>query len=1136
MMQDVKATPDPSPAERASDAHRELAVAATLPALEAVIDGPPLPAPGQNGAADMPDEKRAQGREQPGNERDERDEADTRVSQALDVPVLPKPRLDGLVDEVEQARVFEALFQCAAHEPQQFGHYVVLDLLGQGGMGVVLRAYDGELDRLVAIKVLHRGLDERHTQRLRREAQAMAKLSHPNVVQVYEVGKVEGQTFVAMELVKGKTLREWMLQEPRPGWRACVELFVQVGAGLAAAHECGLVHRDFKPGNATVDDKGRARVLDFGLARRDDEVDEVPSVMLQRARTDSHAVVSLETSLTATGVVLGTPAYMPPEQMGGLEVDARSDQFSFCVSLYEAVYGERPYKGGSMEEIMMSVRTGSVRPVPKGSDVPVALRRVLLRGLSVEPAQRWPSMAALLEELRRLASPRRRRWMVLAVSAGLVAVGGGVGATQTLEWWSRCTGARKQLEGAWDEERRQEVKAAILGTELSYAPGTWERVELRLDEYAYAWASAHTETCEATRSRGEQSEEDMSLRMGCLRERRQHLQATVNELAQADAKVVENAVQSVTSLPGLDRCADVEALRAEVPPPEDPEMAEQVDVLDEQLVEARAKEKAGKYEEGLRLVDEVVEKGEALEYEPLMARAWLWQGHLRGSMGDYEGAATALRHACGAAVARRMSTESADASAMLMIILGYRLARYEEASHWAEIAEPLARATGADDALATYFNSVGVVAESQGKYDEARVHHEQSLALSEKALGPDHPSVAHSLICLGRVEHEQGKYDEARVHYERALTIWENALGPDHPSVAGSFNNLGNVANALGKYAEARAHFERALPIWEKALGPDHPNVAVLLNNLGNVALGQGKYAEARAHFERALAIWEKALGPDHPHAAHPLNNLGIVANVQGKYDEARGFTERALAIWEKALGPDHPYVALSLTSLGYGAELQGKYDEARGFTERALAIQEKAFGPDHPNVAVTLSMLGNMALEQGKYNEARGFTERALALKERAFGPDHPSVASTLTVLGKMALEKDKYEEARAHYERALAIEEGALGPNHPDVADSLVGMGTTLLALAKPADALAPLERALTIRTTHDVDAIVLAETRFFLAHALWDAPAAQGRDRPRAHALAEQARDAYAAAGEAKKTKLAELEAWLAKHRLP
>jgi len=970
-------------------------------------------------------------------ERDALADADTRPSGA-----------DQTIAAAARARTYDAFLRRDA-EPRQLGRYVVLDVLGQGGMGVVLRAYDRELDRMVALKLLHDGIDEQHAQRLRREAQAMAKLSHPNVVQVYEVGEVEGQTFVAMELVKGKTLKAWMEQQPRPGWRACVELFMQLGAGLSAAHEQGLVHRDFKPGNAIIDDKGRARVLDFGLARRDDEVEHEPSVMLEKVRTDVHAAVPLETSLTETGTVLGTPAYMPPEQMLGQETDARSDQFSFCVALHEAVYGERPYEGDSMMAMMMSMRSGSVRPVPKGSDVPLALRKVLLRGLAVAAAERWPSMEGLLEELRRVAAPRRRRALVLVVSVGLVAVGGGVGATQTLEWLSRCTGARKQLEGVWDDTRRQAAKAAILRTSLAYAPDTWERVEPRLDEYADAWATEHTEACEATRVRSEQSEAEMSLRMGCLHERRQHLAATVDELARADATVVENAVRAVTSLPGLERCRDLSALRAEVPPPEDPAVAQQVAALDEQLVAAKAKGEAGKYAEGLRLADEVVAQGGTLGYEPLMARAWLRQGGLRERTGDYEGAATALRQAYVAAVAHTMKPEAADASAGLLSIVGDRLARHEEARGWAEHAEPLSRAAKLDEARAKYFSNLGTVAYSQAEYEDARDAHERALAIREKALGSHHPLVAAALNNLGNVALAQAEHEDARDFHGRALAIVEEALGPHHPLVAGSLNNLGNVAMSQGKYAEARDFYERALVVREQALGPDHPNVAISLNNLGNVAQAQGEHEDARAFLERALIILERTLGPAHPDVAFSLNNLGLVAMSQAKYEDARGFHERALAIREEASSPDHPDVAYSLINLGSVAGLQGEYEDARGLYERALAVLEKALGPDHPLVAYPLT------------------------------------------------------------------------------------GLGEALRSLAEPADALAPLERALIIRTTHEVDPAELAATRFALARVLWDVPGPRGRDRARARALAEQARDAYAAAGEAKTADLAEVRAWLSEH---
>ena len=252
-------------------------------------------------------------------------------------------------------------------------------VVARGGMGTVVEAFDHTLDRHVAIKLLHRTLDEQHTQRLLREARALAKLSHPHVVQVYEVGELDGRAFIVMELVRGRTLREWIRREPRPRWRECVRVFLQVGEGLAAAHARDLVHRDFKPGNAILDEEGRARVLDFGLARLADGGEPGDEQLATTPEGLDAAADESMASLTRTGAVLGTPGYMPPEQMLGVEADARSDQFSFCVSLYEALYGERPYEGNTMAALMLSMRAGRVRPPPKGREVPGRLRQAVLQ-------------------------------------------------------------------------------------------------------------------------------------------------------------------------------------------------------------------------------------------------------------------------------------------------------------------------------------------------------------------------------------------------------------------------------------------------------------------------------------------------------------------------------------------------------------------------------------------------------------------------------------------------------------------------------------------------------------------------------------------------------------------------------------
>lgn len=286
---------------------------------------------------------------------------------------------------------------------ERVGRYLVLGVLGQGGMSTVLESHDDQLDRRVALKLLHAEIGERHAARLIREAKALAKLSHPNVVHVYEFGEDGGQWFLAMELVSGETLRRW--QERRPHWRECVKVYLQAGSGLAAAHAAGLVHRDFKPDNCIVDEQGRARVLDFGLVRGVEDTWQYDRWNQSTERTSEDAATS--GVLTRSGTVLGTLAYMPLEQFEGKRADARSDQFSFCVSLYEALYGERPFVGNSTRTLMHALQAGKVRPPRSQAKIPTGLRRTLLRGLAREPDERWPSMDELLKELQRAVAPRK---------------------------------------------------------------------------------------------------------------------------------------------------------------------------------------------------------------------------------------------------------------------------------------------------------------------------------------------------------------------------------------------------------------------------------------------------------------------------------------------------------------------------------------------------------------------------------------------------------------------------------------------------------------------------------------------------------------------------------------------------------
>ncbi len=975
-------------------------------------------------------------------------------------------------------------------ELERSGRYVVLGVLGQGGMGTVLKAFDRTLDRPVALKVLHSELDDEHTLRLRREAQAMAKLSHPNVVQVYEVGEIAGQTFVAMELIEGKSLRKWM--EQRHGWRECVQVFLGAGAGLAAAHEQDLVHRDFKPDNVVVDEKGRPRVLDFGLARLAEGKDEPAPVRSERGPTTGEPAdtsvddTALGTPLTRAGTVMGTPAYMPLEQVEGIRIDARSDQFSYCVALFEALYGQRPFEGSTMAVRMMSMVAGEVRAAPKGTKVPTALRKALVRGLAADPTNRWPSMEALLAQLRRVASPPRRGGMAVALFGGLGLVG--LSIAYQADAGQRCEGAEEKLVGVWDEQRSQKVEQALVDTGLPYASDTWTRVEQRLGEYAHDWATKHTEVCEATSVREEQPAEVMGLRMECLQSRLVALRETVGVLEQAGETRVRKAVSLVAGLPRLSRCDDIQALRAELPPPEDPQVASAVEEQREMLQRALSLELAGDYDAALQVVTGSIERAEDLGYEPLLAEALFRRGSLQDKTGAYPESVRDLEQSLALAGEHGLDAVTTMALSVLTRVVGAQQGHDERGVVWGKAALALARGPGIEPLREAFvLNNLGIVRNGQGKYDESIAYYRDALAIREQIQEADHPAIAAVVSNIGVVLMSQGKYDEALQHHRRALAIQERTLGPEHPDVAISLNSIGNVFQGQGEYDRALIELRRALALFERALGPDHPSVARPLHNIAQLLGRQGDYEEARAMFERALTIMEKTQGTKHPDVATTLNSIGMILGGQGEYAEALTYFQRSLAINEEVLGPDHRSLAYALHNIGNVFDNQGQYAKALDHHRRGLAISVKALGPDHASVGQARFSIGNTLLGQGDLGPAAAEFQQALAVLEKTLGSEHPTATYPMVGLAKVALEQGDFEVARQQAERAVSVRESA-GTSASDLAD-----------------------------------------TRFLLARALWTEPA----QRTRAHALAVKARDGYVGDQQGHDEGLPAIERWLAEH---
>ncbi|MEM9461008.1 MAG: serine/threonine-protein kinase [Myxococcota bacterium] len=907
-----------------------------------------------------------------------------------------QPTLDGSLDEATHCDAGAASTVVDGEIPAiggHLGHYLVLDRLGSGAMGTVVEAHDQTLDRRVAIKLLQERRGERQERRLLREAQALARLSHPNVVQVYEVGEANGRLFIAMELVVGQTLDRW-LARPR-AWRETLSAYVQAGEGLAAAHAEGLVHRDFKPSNCIIDERGRVKVLDFGLARESGEHSESTIKTIQEARLSSLASLdgsqrnrALSEALTRTGALMGTPAYMAPEQLMGRGAGAHSDQFNFCVALYEALYGTRPFPQSSIGELINEVLNGTPTPPSPRAPGPRGLWPVLRRGLARRPTDRWPSMPALLRQLQRVSSRRaHRRWLMVTGLAAATA--GGV-------MWGRgshtpCRGAEARMAEVWDASRSGAVGDALMATELSYADATRERVIAGLDEYATRWIHSHTAACEATQIHGEQSAERLDLRMQCLEQGRTAMSHAVQLLEAADPAMVEHAVSMVSSLPSISRCDHARPATPATPTtlatPNNPTDAAELDALRERLATTAALVSSGRLPQAHAVVDPVVDRAGAVGYGPVRVDARLARGRVRHRLGRYEEAQTDLATAYELALELGDDEAAARASQELTVLEGHALARPQVGRTWGRTAEALARRIDPEGSLHAYaLRSTAIVQFDQSEIEGAAERFEQALRISLR--GPLRSSIyggeptplaadldlARALGDMGNLRTAQGRLEEALGFYARATMIRLERLGPGHPDLAEGAINVGRIYEMQGKLDEAAVEYQRALELWQSARGADHPDVAIALNNLAVVHDKQGRPDTALALYDRVLTMRRAALGPSHPYVAQTLSNMGLAWRAQGKLERALSYFQDALALFELHEGRDGEQALYELCE----TERQlGRLEDARAHCERFWS--QVAAHEDEQSHQLAFA---EFALAQVKWAQDQRADARATALR----------------------------------------------------------------------------------------------------------------------------------------------------------
>ena len=857
------------------------------------------------------------------------------------------------------------------------GRYVVCETLGSGAMGVVERAYDRALGREVALKRMT-GVGVRRRARLIAEARALAQLSHPNVVAVYDVREQDGEVRVAMECIDGINLAQW-LDTPREVDEV-IAMFRQAGAGLQAAHEAGIVHRDFKPSNVMVGNDGRVRVVDFGLAAED-------AVPVPTTLPDARPSAAMR--LTETDAVVGTLVFMAPEQQqGGRAIDARADQYAFAVSLFGALYRTLPFEAHSDDGLLVAKRRQAVI-VPRTVRVPARFRRALLRALRAEPARRFADMAALLAELEPASKPRRR-WAAGAVVAGLLMFAAGAQRPQ-----ARCTDVAARSQRAWNPARAEAIATAFEGTGLPYADATWTAIEPKLHARAEQWTKQATAACVA----GEPPPP-------CVASSIAALEATLDLFESPTATTVERAGRLADAVADPARCDA--AIPFDPPPPPTPSNAADVAATTDALVRVRALQIAGHFETANALASEALADALRIGYRPSIAEARLAQGLLEREATNVPAAIETLTAAYFEAQAARHDRVAFAAAEQLATTVGQ--GDLDDYERWTTVAEAYAEQTPAGSAQrATVLLRKAEWSANRGQTEVAREHLDAALVILEALPNTD---LLGPLTLLAQLEHVGGRMDAAEAAARRAVDVAEQGYGPDHPRTAYAAHALGRVLGARGQLQAAQELQSRAAAIYEGAFGTEHAHLASVLSELGALAMWQGDYDQARVHCDRALVIGIAAWGPTHPAVAEFYSLAGAVALESGRYAEAEAHYRHGL---EAALG-GHPVRAGLFANLSMSLIGQGRYTEAWAARDAALDVLETT-GDDPELRGFLLENRGLEAKLQGRYADAAADTLAGISLRERRFGPDHPELVPSLRNLAEI-LRLAGEEKAAAHYE----------------------------------------------------------------------------------------------------------------------
>ncbi|MEM6996589.1 MAG: tetratricopeptide repeat-containing protein kinase family protein [Myxococcota bacterium] len=801
---------------------------------------------------------------------------------------------------------------------------------------------------------------------------------------------------------------------------AIVDVFAQAAAGLGAAHAAGLVHRDFKPANVLVGDDGRVRVSDFGIAWHLDREAAVTTGETNLA-TDPSGV-----DVVATQGHAGTPAYMAPEQFLGDPVDGRTDQFGFCVALHEAVYGRRPFAGTSRASLAANVIAGRRLTKTTREPPPAWLERIIARGLSIDPAARYPSMEALRLDLSRPKTAGRVPWVIGSAVAAAVTAGVVVAAASGGDPHSPCSDGAAKLAGVWNAQKVERIAAAFRETGAPYADDSFEHVRLGVDQYGDGWLQAYAAACE------DASEVVIVRRMHCLQSRLLELESLGELLAGADATVVEHAVASIGAMVGPEECLYVGGGESESGPATG---SEEAAGLRWAIARAKVMGDAGRPRDGLALARDAVSKAQDLGDRALEAEALLVAGSIERTLTGIESRNEA-ESSIYAAILAAEAAHRPDLSARALVEyldVAETMGHFGRISQWERRARKAVKAVGSPPVLLGRIEyTMAMVHDVLGDPVEARAAAERALVAFSETKAANRRWLTSVNNIIGELIFDQGRYEEALPYYERAFDVALEELGPHHAWTANEYGNAAEVYYKLGQYDESLEYFEAALAIRVDVFGKDSVwtvhgmgHVGDLHLELGHVQDAIDTYAEGlETRFslrrvagdrpvtdENTLAVYRDLQAWDQEQWLH--HGLALAYIETGEFDRA---LEHARAIPSPGLPDDrhHPDLIGRLDAEGQALLAAGRHQEAIASLEPAAARMIEWYGAEHPAPSWPLAALGIAHLELGDPAKAREKLQAALR-RRRTWSSAHPRAMGDARFALARALWQLQDEPARA-------------------------------------------------------------------------------------------------------------------------